>query len=103
MAVVGYLVLVAGLITAFYVQAQHDEALEQQQQRVNEQICAEINQLRAALVDVQRSRQPLPTPEGASSAVRQSIQAYNARQAEHLDRFERRLRRLDCSEGNPLE
>lgn len=96
LAVAGYAVLVVGVIFAFWLSSRALEDVEETKQRVDYQICVEQNRMREAIIEVQRGRQPLPVPEDASIRLQQSIQAYNDRQAQHIERFEDRMKLLDC-------
>lgn len=96
LAIAGYLVLVLGVVVAFWLYGQQQQEIRETDVRIDYQICIEQNRMREAMVEVQRSRQPLPTPEDASTALQRSIERYNERQKRHIDRFAARMHPLDC-------
>lgn len=92
-AVLGYVVLVIGLMFALWQikQTQDDTAIR---------ICQEQNEMRQELIDVFEGQlPPVEVPDHASTELERIVQQTNERDRRLVQTFIREMRPLDCEEN----
>lgn len=94
MAVLGYIVLAVAVSIALWLQHENSMDIQETNTRLTREICEEVNDVKEAMIRVQKARQPLPVPEGGSETVEQ----YNRLQEAHVEHFIEEMKPSDCDE-----